>query len=55
MVHCVTGKRFKMHLGFRPLVLGFTIPDTLLTLSPLGESLPLTSYLAEFAISEEDE
>ena len=48
-------KRFQMHLSFRPLVLGFTIPDALLTLSALGESVPLTSCLAQFAISAQDE
>ena len=55
MVHRVIGKRFKMHLSFRILVLGFTIPDALLTLSPLGESVPLTSSLAQLAISVQDE
>ena len=53
--HRVIGKRFKMHLGFRILVLGFTIPDALLTLYPLGESVPLTPCLAHFAISAQDE
>jgi len=44
-----------MHLSFRPLLLGFTIPDPLRTLSPLGESVPLTSCWAQFAISAQDE
>ena len=55
MVHRVIGKRFKMHLSFRILVLGFTIPDALLTLSLLEESVPLTSCLAQLAISVQDE
>ena len=49
------GKGFKMHLSFRILVLGFTIPDALPTLSPHGESVPLTSSLAQLAISVQDE
>ena len=55
MVHRVIGKRFKMHLSFRILVLGFTIPDDLLTVSLLGESVPLTSSLAQLAISVQNE
>ena len=45
----------KMHLSLRILALGFTIPDALLKPSPLGESVPLTSCLAQLAISVQDE
>ena len=40
MVHREIGKQFEMDLSFRILVLGFTILETLLTLSPRGESVP---------------
>ena len=37
------------------LVLRFAIPAALLTVSPLGESAPLTSCFVQFAICPEDE
>ena len=45
----------KMQLIFLLLVLGFATPATLLTISPFGESAPLTFCFAQFAICVEDE
>ena len=55
MIHHVIEKHVQMCLTFRSLVLGGNIPDALLTLSQLGESVPLTSCLAKFAISAGNE
>ena len=49
-----SGKVSKMHLISHLLLLRFAIPAALLTISPLGESAPLTSSFVQFAICLED-
>ena len=50
-----SGKVSKTHLISHLLVLGFAIPATLLAISVLGESAPLTSCSVQVAICPEDE
>ena len=50
-----SGKVSQTHRISHLLVLGFAIPAASLSISPLGESAPLTSCFSQFAIRPEDE